>query len=90
VADAERLLNLGPKSGERLRAVGVDSYEALERLGSVEAYLRVDQRFPGWATKNLLYALEGALNDVRWDLLPKEERDRLAAELELRRSGPPG
>ena len=73
------LLNLGPRSEEWLTAVGITSYEQLESLGSVQAYLRVRERFPR-ASANLLYALEGALLDVRWDLLPVELRARLRRE----------
>jgi DNA transformation protein len=73
------LLNLGPRSQEWLTAVGITTYEDLERLGSVQAYLRVQERFPA-ASATLLYALEGALLDVRWDLLPLDVRQRLRRE----------
>lgn len=73
------LLDLGPRSEEWLTAVGITTYEDLERLGSVQAYLRVREARPT-ASANLLYALEGALLDVRWDLLPRDLRDRLRRE----------
>lgn len=70
------LLNLGPRSEQWLTAVGITTYEDLERLGSVQAYQRVREAFPR-ASANLLYALEGALLDVRWDLLPVQLREDL-------------
>ena len=56
--------------------MGIETYDDLERLGSVEAYLLVAESRPG-VSLNLLYALEGALQDVRWDLLPTEQRAEL-------------
>jgi DNA transformation protein len=53
--------------------VGITTYEDLERLGSVAAYQLVADRRPE-VSLNLLYALEGALLDVRWDLLSREVR----------------
>ena len=78
------LLNLGPASARWLEAVGITSYDDLEQLGSVEAYLLVREAFPA-ASANLLYALEGALRDVRWDELPRSQRDALREQAELRR-----
>ncbi len=64
-----KLLNLGPKSAGWLRAVGIRTRADLERVGAVEAYRRVVEA--GHETSlNLLYALEGALLDLRWDRLP--------------------
>jgi DNA transformation protein len=53
--------------------VGITCYEDLERLGSVAAYALVADRRPE-VSLNLLYALEGALLDVRWDLLSGDVR----------------
>ena len=71
------LLNLGPASEAMLHTAGITGVEQLEELGSIEAYLRVREVRPD-ASRNSLYALEGALLDVRWDLLPKDLRARLA------------
>ena len=69
----EGLPNLGPTSAGWLRDVGIETYDDLERLGSVRAFLLVDASREG-VSLNLLYALEGALRDVRWDLLPPDLR----------------
>lgn len=64
------LLNIGPKSSTWLRAVGIETRADLERLGSVAAYRRVSEE--GFESSlNLLYALEGALLELRWDRLPE-------------------
>jgi DNA transformation protein len=75
----ERLVNLGPTSAQWLRDAGITSYADLERLGAVQAFLAVRERHPR-ASANLLYALEGALLDVRWDHLPEDVRARLRRE----------
>ena len=72
----EDLLNLGPTSAGWLRDVGIETYDDLERLGSVQAFLLVDGSREG-VSLNLLWALEGALRDVRWDRLPVEVRAEL-------------
>jgi DNA transformation protein len=76
----ERLVNLGPTSSQWLRDAGITSYDDLERLGAAQAYLAVHEMRPD-VSLNLLYALEGALLDVRWDYLPVEVRERLRREV---------
>lgn len=76
----ERLFNLGPTSSAWLREAGITSYDDLERLGAAQAYLAVREQRPT-ASLNLLYALEGALLDVRWDHLPEDVRARLRREV---------
>ena len=65
------LLNLGPKSASRLEAVGIHTLDDLERVGSVEAFRLLRESFPG-TSLNFLYAMEGALLDIRWDQLPPD------------------
>jgi DNA transformation protein len=74
------LSNLGPTSAGWLRDVGIETYDDLERLGSVQAFLRVDASREG-VSLNLLYALEGALRDVRWDRLPPDVRHELRRQV---------
>lgn len=79
VADAVpvgKLQNLGPKSVAWLREVGIVTRADLERVGSVRAYRKVAEA--GLETSlNLLYALEGALLDLRWDRLPEAVKQNL-------------
>lgn len=81
-ADAEllRLRNLGPASAGWLAAAGIRTEADLRALGAVEAFRQVAFRRGGDVSANLLYALEGAIRDVRWDRLPAEERLRLRRE----------
>ena len=73
-----KLLNLGPKSAAWLRDVGVTTRADLERLGSVRAFRKVVEA-GHTSSLNLLYALEGALLDLRWDRLSEEIRANLRA-----------
>lgn len=81
------LRNIGPKSAAWLRQVGLRSQEDLRQAGAVEAFMRV-RRAGFRPTLNLLYALEGALQDQHWQSLPREHRDALAAEVERASQGP--
>jgi TfoX/Sxy family transcriptional regulator of competence genes len=72
----ERLLNLGPVSSAWLREVGIATRADLERIGAVEAYLRVAAAGHG-TSLNLLYALEGARLDLHWHRLSEEIKANL-------------
>ena len=76
------MLNIGPKTAGRLRAVGVVTPADLGRLGAVEAFDRVERASPQVTTLVLLYALEGALRGVPWtaltDELKADLRDRVS------------
>jgi hypothetical protein len=70
------LRNLGPVSEAWLHSVGIEFRDDLERVGSVEVYMRVVVR--GFnPTLNLLYAMETALREVRWTHLSREVRQEL-------------
>ena len=75
-----RQRNLGPASAGWLVAAGIRTEAELRALGAVEAFRRVAFHRAGDVSANLLYALAGALQDVRWDRLPVEERARLRRE----------
>jgi len=68
------LPNIGPKTAERLRRVGIGTPAELRRIGAVEAFDRVEQAFPESTTLVLLYALEGALRNVPWTALTSSGR----------------
>lgn len=75
-APAEKLLNLGPVSLRWLADVGIHSRAELERAGSVGAFKKVAEAGHK-PSVNLLYALEGALQDLRWDRLSAEVKQNL-------------
>ncbi len=79
----ESLPNLGPKSSQWLRQVGIASIAELERLGPVLAYRLVKQRQPR-TSLNLLWALAAGLEGEDWRKLTvaKKKQFREAAEEE--------
>ena len=79
--DLTKLPNIGKVLAGRLNAVGITSYQELTDLGSVEAVIKVGEANLD-ACYNMLYALEGAIQGVRWHALPKEERAQLKAEFD--------
>lgn len=63
------LENLGPKTEERLAAIGVFTKADIERIGSVGIYrLLRSNGIP--ASLNLVYALEAMLIGVHWTKIP--------------------
>jgi DNA transformation protein len=81
-ASLAALRNLGPVSARLLVAAGIRSPAMLRELGAVAAFRRVLFKRGGSVSTNLLWALEGALRDERWDGLSAETRARLRAALE--------
>ena len=80
-ATVEDLPSLGPKSRSMLAAAGIRSVSDLRRLGSVAAYVRV-KRSGGKPSLNLLWALEGALTDLPWQVVAREHRTSLILAVE--------
>lgn len=76
-----QLKNLGMASVNILRAVGVNTLSDLKRTGSVEVYKRIKARDIN-VSKVMLYALEGALQDIHWNDLTGERKRQLVAAAE--------
>lgn len=75
----EALRNIGPRSGELLRAVGITTYAELAAVGTLESWRRVRAVAPYRVSMNWLYAIEGALTDTDWKALPELVREELKA-----------
>lgn len=73
------LRNLGPRSVERLRDVGIERLSDLEAAGAVGAYERLVAAGGRGLTVMMLWSLEGALRGVDWRDLPPADRRRLSA-----------
>ena len=85
-----KLRNIGPKSSAWLRQVGLRSLEDIAAVGTVDAFMKV-RRAGFKPSLNLLYALEGALNDCHWQEVPDARRIELvqAAEAAIALLPPP-
>ena len=76
-----KLRNIGPKSAAWLRQVGLRSLQDLQEAGAVGAYMKV-RRAGFKPSLNLLYALEGALQECHWQEVPETRRQALVADAE--------
>ncbi|MCP5335072.1 MAG: TfoX/Sxy family protein [Oceanospirillaceae bacterium] len=75
------LSGLGPKSQAMLANAGITSLTQLRELGAVQAYLRV-RASNSQASLNLLWALEGALSNLPWQQVAREQRSSLLLALD--------
>ena len=87
---APKLRNIGPKSAAWLRQVGLRSLQDVAAIGAVDAFMKV-RRAGFKPSLNLLYSLEGALQDCHWQEVPAARRTELvqAAEAAIALLPPP-
>ena len=76
-----KMRNIGPKSAAWLRQVGLRTNEDLVAAGPVDAFMRV-KRAGFKPSLNMLYALEGAMQDCHWQEVPEARRAELVAAVE--------
>lgn len=77
-----QLRNIGPKSAAWLRQVGLRTEEDLRAAGAIDAFMRV-KRAGFRPSLNLLYALEGALQDCHWQEVTEARRREMVAAVEV-------
>ncbi|MCP3136820.1 TfoX/Sxy family DNA transformation protein [Pyxidicoccus xibeiensis] len=76
------LLNLGTRTSERLRTVGIADEATLRAVGATEAYRRLKAAFPRQVSAVALYALHGALTNTHWNDFPPEVKAQMRARAE--------
>lgn len=76
-ARLEDLGYLGPKSAAWLRAIGVETLGDLRRMGVSEAFGRTSVRYGSAVSRNLLYALAGAVEGRAWNSFTAAEKRAL-------------
>ncbi|TDR47725.1 TfoX-like protein [Tahibacter aquaticus] len=82
MASNDKIRNVGPKSAAWLRQVGVRTIEDLRAVGVIETFLKV-KRAGFRPSLNLLYAMQGALDDCHWADLPDTTKAGLVQAAEL-------
>jgi len=70
--------NIGKELEQQLNQVGIETAEQLVQVGSKEAWLRI-KAIDDSACINRLYALEGAIQGIRWHHLSDEIKQELKA-----------
>lgn len=71
------LPNIGKTLAEKLEKVGITSEEQLKEIGSEDAIIRLSALENSGVCINMLYALEGAIEGIRWHGLSKEKKQEL-------------
>ena len=71
------LPNIGPVLARNLQAIGIDTPEALRKMGAEEAWLRIRLNVDGGACLHQLQALAGAVVGVPKKELPLERKAEL-------------
>jgi len=70
------LINIGKEVERQLQQVGITNKDALESIGSKEAWVNI-QSIDSSACINRLMALEGAIQGVRWHDLDSQTKENL-------------
>ena len=74
ITPIEHTPNIGQSLAAELRAVGIDSLEALMRVGFWDAWLQLRRVNPDRDAVPACLALAGAVAGVRWNCLPPKVR----------------
>ncbi len=73
MGELSKLPNIGKSVEEQLNLIGIYSLEDLKQIGSKEAWLKIKE-IDKSACINRLYALEGAIEGIRWHNLSEEKK----------------
>ena len=68
--------NIGKILSDKLIVAGIGSIEELRKTGSENAFMRI-RTIDDSACLNMLYALEGAINNIRWHDLDRTRKNEL-------------
>lgn len=76
MGDLTKLPNIGKVVEEQLNEIGIETVEQLNKIGSKQAWLEIKE-IDNSACINRLYALEGAIQGIRYHNLSKDKKDEL-------------
>lgn len=71
-----KAMNIGKETARKLNEVGVDSYEKLVLLGTEQVFKKLQVKDPHTCI-NLLYSIEGAIEGIKWNEIPKQRKFEL-------------
>lgn len=74
--ELQKLPNIGKVLAEKLIEVGVDNEQKLKDLGSEKVFVMIQSVFPD-ACINHLYAIDGAIEGIRWHSLSNARKNEL-------------
>jgi DNA transformation protein len=76
MSQLSKLPNIGKALEQQLKEVGIDTIEQLRETGSKQCWLKI-RAIDTSACINRLYALEGAIQGIRWHYLSDEIKSQL-------------
>lgn len=76
MSELSKLTNIGKTLEKKLNDVDILAKDELFTLGSKEAFMMI-RNLDSEVCLNTLYALEGAVQGIRWHYLPDEVKDNL-------------
>jgi len=71
------LPNIGKTLAEKLNLVGIENEQDLKEFGSENAIIKIATIENSGVCINMLYALEGAIQGIRWHGLDNERKQEL-------------
>lgn len=78
----EEARNIGPVTGEELRACGMETLEDLIELGLEESFYRLVEKYPNRLNLNCIVAMYAAIEDIDWRSVESEPKEKLRKHLE--------
>ena len=75
--ELRQLPNIGQKLADKLIRVGIKNADGLRELGSENAFIRIATLERTEICINMLFALEGAVQGIRWHNLPGDLKEHL-------------
>jgi len=82
----DQLPNIGKTLAEKLNQADIESPEQLTAMGSEQAFIRLSTIDDG-ACYNMLCALEGAIQGIRWHSLSADKKLELKEFFEMNKRG---
>lgn len=76
MSELTSMANIGKEMAKKLTAIGINSPEKLLQSGSKQVFLKLKEKFPQVCLVHL-YALEGAIQNMEFNNLPKEKKKEL-------------
>jgi DNA transformation protein len=77
MSELNTLPNIGKKLEELLNQAEISTPEELKVIGSKQALIKLSTIKESGVCLNMLYALEGAIQGIRWHGLSKDTKDEL-------------
>lgn len=71
------LPNIGITLADKLNSIGIKNEQGLKEIGSENAIIKIATIENSGVCINMLYALEGAIQGIRWHGLDNEKKQEL-------------